>query len=97
MKARPNLKVAVVIALIHFFIGLGSALMGASESMTPQGGGNGWITLAYIFTFPLGTIFELVHHREGFGFGGNVLLMAAQSYGWGLLLSLLYPPRSSNE
>ncbi len=95
MKGRPNLKVAVVIAFIHFAIGLGSAFMGASESMSPQGGGNGWIMLTWIFTFPLSAIFELVHHREGLGFGGNVLLMGVQSYGWGLLLSLLYPARGS--
>ena len=97
MKVRPNLKVAVGIAVVHFSIGVVSAVMNASEALSVTGGGSGWQAMTFIFTFPLTTLFELVHHREGFGFGRNLLAMMVQSFGWGLLISLLFPPRSSSE
>jgi hypothetical protein len=96
MKLRPNLTVAVIIAIIHFGLGLGSALMGASEATSPTGGNGSWLAPTYLFTFPLTMIFELLHKREGFGFGGNVLAMMVQSFCWGLLISLMFPEKKTD-
>jgi hypothetical protein len=95
MKLRPNFTVAVVVAVIHFGLGLLSALMGASAATSPTGGNGSWDAPTYIFTFPLTTIFELVHNRNGFGFLGNVVAMVIQSLCCGLLISLLFPARKT--
>ena len=92
MRQRPNFKAAIFVAIVHFALGLGSALMGAAEATRPTGGNDGWLVPTYILTFPLTTIFEILHNREGFGFAGNILAMIVQSFCWGFLIASLFPP-----
>jgi hypothetical protein len=94
MIIRPNYAVAVVFAVIHFLLGLFSAFLNFSEGSTTGGHGS-WVAPTFIFTFPLTTILELMHNRNGFGFAGNILAMMVQSFCWGLLFSLLCSKKSS--
>ena len=95
MKIRPNYKIATIVGFIYFILGILSILVGVSHAVSMSSSGDSGLFFTYIFTFPLTTIFELAHHREGFGFPLNVLAMIIQSFTWGVLISLFF--NSQNE
>jgi hypothetical protein len=95
MKIRPNYKIATTIGVIHFILGIASLFVGVSHAVSSSSTGNSGLFFTYIFTFPLTTIFELAHNREGFGFPLNLFAMIIQSFSWGVLISLFFD--SQNE
>ena len=89
-----NFNAAVLIAVIHFAIGvMAVAMVGL--------GHNYWYWIAYIFTFPLKTfgsmpLGQVANHFTANHAVGEVVVLAAmaiQSGCWGILLSLIFCPK----
>jgi hypothetical protein len=92
MKTKPNPAIAMVIAALHFGIGIITSLAAAGQADSlGQPHGYGWINSADIFTFPLTQIWDALNAHFHLPDGLVAPAMLIQSACWGVVLSLFFP------